>query len=203
MKARLAAIVLSAAASVAGVNVHVTTTGSRDAYALILNGSWRSANKSIEEMGAIHDKVGGDYLWFRRGGGIYLVRDRAVLEQSQALFESLGMLEPEEHAIERRQKAIERKEEALDRERDRLRHEDDECDRNAHGPARERRRKQIEAERRDLESQVRGRETEERAFERRSRQMEKEAENRLWVLIDRWIAEGSAKRLRESEHPSD
>jgi chromosome segregation ATPase len=180
-----------------------------DSYVLVRGDHGSSISSgSLEDVRATRRRYSGDFLWARRGSREVVIRDSKTLDEAASCFETLRELEPEQQALERRQRdlekrqnAIDRQQEENDRELDRLSDEDDE---DAAAPAvseedrrrLEDRRREIESRARELESEERALETEERTLDERSDALEKEAEARLWRLIDRAIAEGRAEGAR-------
>ena len=186
---------------VSGSTVHVISEKNRDAYALVFGQHWMGTNLSIEEMERVRVRYEGSVLWFRRHREAYVVRDRAKLEEARALFDSLRALEPKQADLARRQKLADRKEEAVDQERDRMEDRVDDEDRADRDPSQERARDQaireLDEAKRKAASESRRLDEEERALDRRSEELERAAESKLWVLIDRWIADGSARKVEE------
>lgn len=192
-----AVLMLCAAAGAKGSEGE-TPTRSRavgDAYALIVNGNWRSAHQSIEEMNVIHDRIGADFLWFRRRGKSYLVLDHRRLKEAQGLLNAaLRVVDQEREALAREREVLDRREEDLESERDRIEggHVDKEATRP--GGAAQRRLKEIDAALRRIESENRGLDKKESALDRRNRRLDRTAEGKLWALADEWIANGTARR---------
>jgi hypothetical protein len=162
----------------------------RDSYSIVAHGRWMNSNQSVPQMEAMLDEFQGDFVWFRRHGKTYVVRDRARLEEARLIFEGP---DPERESLEREQKALARREKALDREQDRL---EEDSDAGEDGPeldeAGERRLDDTKARRGELENEIRALDAKERDLDRKSEALEKAAEAKFWVMADRWIADGSA-----------
>jgi hypothetical protein len=67
----------------------------RDAYLLTRGEDGLSTDLSLEDFVSLRERFSGEFLWVRRGGKRFLIRDQAVLGQAQALFEPLRTLDPE------------------------------------------------------------------------------------------------------------
>ena len=172
----------------------------RDTYALS-RGNFVSMDGSIDRLEALRDEYGGggDFLWVRRGGSRYLVRDPKVLDEAVACFDRVSALEPEQMALERKQQALDREEEALDRRQESLERasesgEDDE-DAPAPEPGTAAEQRDIERRQSEIETRQRDLDTVERDLDRREDALEKEAEAALWKLVDRAIRDGAAVPL--------
>ena len=179
-----------------------------DAYLLAIGDTWTTTNISVDEMQRLHARVGGDFLWIRRAGQRYLVRDAATLGAAKGLFAALEPFEPEVEALRRKQSAVDERERALDAEEEALDRataraeeaeqaaeegkEEDTVEAPPAAEDTEERRRALAARRRDLETETRAVEAEERSLDSRQEAVEREAEQRLWELIDRLIASGAA-----------
>lgn len=171
-----------------------------DAYILSQGENSFSTNLSLEALGAARARLSGDFMWIRRGGKIYQIRDAKTLREAQALFAPLRQLDPEHEALARRQSLLNEEQEALDREQekieqelDRLTEEEKNPERAAARQANERRRRDLEAKVRALESKERELDQIERSIDAREDALEKRAEEKLWRLIDESITRGIAR----------
>ncbi len=115
----LLAFALSLTPSEAFARTAKEKSQSRDSYVLS-RGHSMSANGSIEELEVLRKLYAGDFLWARRSGSAYVIRDPRLLEEAAALFDGLRALDPEQTALERRQEQLGREEERLDLEQERL-----------------------------------------------------------------------------------
>lgn len=146
---------------------------SRDAYSLCLGADQVTLlNGSLEHFESLHARYGCNFLWARRDGVGYLVRDPEFLRKARDLFAPQRALKPE-------QKAVEREERELDREEERLEDREDRVSRERLREIHERQR--VVAER-------------ERALDRREEELERVAEDQLWEMIGQAIKSGVAKR---------
>ena len=195
----LLAFALSLTPSEAFARTAKEKSQSRDSYVLS-RGHSMSANGSIEELEVLRKLYAGDFLWARRSGAAYVIRDPRLLEEAAGLFDGLRALEPEQAALERRQEQLGREEERLDLEQEWLeidsdRLSDDEAEVSAGVgpyPAIEEQQRDIEARQGELEARQRELDAIEQDLDRRGEELEQQAEAALWKLIDRSIRDGSA-----------
>ncbi len=173
----------------------------RDAYLLTRGEHGLSTNLSLEEFVVLRKMFLGEFLWVHRGGRKFLIRDRAVLGQAQALFEPLRTLEPEREALQARQRDLADEESPLEREQEEIDRQAEELE-NDHGKnaaaARrdlQRRQDDLRPRMRRLEARERELDTIERSLDEREDVLEKRAEERLWQLIDAALARGLGERL--------
>ncbi len=173
----------------------------RDAYLLTRGEHGLSTNLSVEEFVELREMFSGEFLWVRRGGRRFLIRDRAMLSQAQALFESLRALEPEREALQARQRDLADEESPLEREQEEIDRKAEELE-NDHGEnaaaARrdlQRRQDDLSPRMRRLEAREKELDTIERSLDEREDVLEKRAEERLWQLIDAVLARGLGERL--------
>lgn len=172
-----------------------------DSYVLARGKHWSSANTTIPEIQRLQRRYSGEFLWFRRGGKTFLIRDPATLTEAFALFGPMEIEGPERRDLERRQQEIERKENALDRKEEELDRLADQFDEEGEGETRaeserrdlERRQRELEARRRGVEEEARKLEPLERSLEERQEALERKAEQQLWELIDRAVRRGAAR----------
>lgn len=176
--------------------------GEDDAYTISLHGRYVSTNVSLEAIRSVQKTFSGDFLWARRAGKEYLIRDRGILGEAHALFAPLRALEPEEAELERRQSRLEiqqetlnREQEELERELDRLTDDSESQPREAHRRRLERRQRELESRGRDLEDRESELEVVQRSLDRREDELEEKAERELWRLLDGALARGLAKRI--------
>jgi hypothetical protein len=163
---------------------------------------------SIDEYEGLRGRRASDFLWFRRGGKTYLVEDPATLKEARALFAPLQALDPEREDLRRRQEALDDREQELDQQEEEADRRldadsgDDDEDDDAMAPAAasdadrqqlDREVSEIRAHQLEVESANRDLERVERDLDARDDEIEREAEGKLWALIDRSIQSGVAK----------
>ena len=181
---------------------------SHDAYALVQGDHWISSDISSDAVELLRDGDTRNFLWFRRAGRQYRIEDPAVLAQARALFDPLDGLEPEQErlaeqqsALDRRENDLDREDEALDRESDRLDDDQDDDDQDS-SPESEADRRALDDKRQSLSDRQRALESESRALDRLERsldqredEIERQAEQKLWNLIDEAVRSGAARPI--------
>jgi hypothetical protein len=130
-----------------------------------------SAGTSIESFKGIRSRYPGRFLWVCLDGKSWLIQDPDWIDRASALFAGQLSLGPQ-------QAAISREEAALDEEEERL---DDRRDDASRARLEEVHRRQAEVSRREAE------------LDEREEELEREAESKLWVLVDEAIRQGAAK----------
>jgi hypothetical protein len=152
-------------------DAYILCSGGRNVSTLISSGiNWPADFKDS------CSRFDGNFLWVRRDGRDYIVRDRDFLDRSTALFGPVKQLEPE-------QRRIAAEEAKLDEEADRLE------DREDDSPAARDRLREIHRRQREVGDR-------EREIDRREEALEREAERALWRMVDRAISSGVAVRDR-------
>lgn len=155
------------------------------------------SNSGIEKMVSLSKRWSGEYVWLKRGGKQYLIRDAAVLAQVRAAFADLHAYEPQLRAAEERLRPVERKmdriEERMDDISDRL--GDDEDLDSATRADLERQLRQAEQEFEELERSFRPAERETERMEREHDRLEEIAEERFEKIVFRAVDEGKAERV--------
>jgi DNA repair exonuclease SbcCD ATPase subunit len=172
----------------------------QDAYVLSRgNHGSTTTSGTLEDLEKARRRLSGEFLWVRRFGKEYVIRDRQTLEEAYRLFAPIRSLDPERAAvalrqsrIEAEQTALEREEERLERESERLGEDPDPPDETARRRL-ERRRRELEPRMRALEEREREAEELERSIDRREEELEAKAEAELWKRIDAAIARGLAR----------
>jgi hypothetical protein len=177
----------------------LSSSGS-DAYILSQGGSFFSTNLSLDALGAVREATSGDFLWIRRAGQVYLIREDRTLGEVRALFAPLRQLDSEHEELARRQSRLEAEQKTLDREQeeieqelDRLSDEEENGERASDRRSLERRQRDLEPRLRALESKERELDRVERTIDEREDALEKKIEARLWSLIDESIERGIAR----------
>src|SRR4029077_11308199 len=69
---------------------------------------------------AKRDAYGSDFMWFKKDGREYLIRDGMTLDRIEGLFEPERAYEPEAKRVRRDLRPLERRESGLDRQIDAL-----------------------------------------------------------------------------------
>jgi chromosome segregation ATPase len=152
----------------------------------------------VQDIVRVAKRYSGTYIWLRRDGREYMIRDAATLAAARDAFADMQALEPQEREAERNVQVYEKKMEALEKKIDRISDQLGDDDEDTLSDAT---RNDLEDQLRDLERQMRGIEREMKPFERAQEDVEKEmerrekiAERRLEEIIARAIREGRAVR---------
>jgi DNA repair exonuclease SbcCD ATPase subunit len=194
----LAALTLAPGIGAAEVTIHPRRHA--DAYILARGDHFWSTNCSIQDLHNMRRKLSGTFLWFRRAGDAYVIRDPATLEAAWSLFAPLDALEPEraelrarQQRLEEKERALEKEEAALDRIGDRLSDADED---GPKGRDVENKKRALEERQRELEALQRPEDERDRALDEREEAIERKAEAELWRLLDRAINQGIAQQAR-------
>ena len=149
----------------------------KDAYIIAVdNNTTFNAGTSVEQFMAFRKHNPGRYVWVRRNGREYLIRDETTILRAEALFAPEVRLSPE-------QAALGREEAQVDKEQDRL---EDKENRTA---AEDRRLNDLRARERDLARR-------EKELDEKQETLERDAERAFWPLMDSAIRAGLAKLVR-------
>jgi len=152
---------------------------------------------NIDEIVRLSKKYEGTYIWFRRDGREYLVRDAATLAAAKDAFRDLDALEPQEREAERCVRPYEKKMDELEKQVDRISDQlsDDE-------DLSESQREELESQMHDFEREMKGverdMESAEREVERIDREeerLEKIAERKFQEILMQAVQQGKVQRL--------
>ena len=175
-----------------------------DSYILSEGDTSWCTSASVNDILAVQNRIAGRFLWARRAGKEYLVREPGTLDQALALFAPLRLDEPEREELRRKQARLDAERDALESQQQTIEEdlesgtdEDDRTDRSAERAAErrnlEKRRQEVEARLAKLEEREAELEAEEGAVDARDEAREKEVEAGLWRLIDESISSGVAR----------
>lgn len=169
----------------------LATTAAADDFAYVFHSSSGgraliSGNLNLDNVLATRNRYSGEFLWVKRNGREYLIRDAATLTEARAAF--AYSLDGEYRALSAKMEPFEKRERELDKQIDRL--SDEESAPN--GPQLRR----LEAELERVEQQLRRFEAEEECLDAREEQLERAAEAKLRTIVDRAVALGAVERLR-------
>jgi post-segregation antitoxin (ccd killing protein) len=174
--------------------VALLASASRDAY--ILSGPESrisfSTGAEIPQIRAMQARFGGDFLWVRRHGNAYVVRDTALVQRARSFFVSVSALAPAQAAVGREEAKLDHEEERLEAIADwasdsegRTRSVKD--DRSRESALRDAEAKLVEVRAKQQDVSRR-----ERELDQREEALEREAERKLWQLVDDAIRSGAA-----------
>jgi hypothetical protein len=138
-----------------------------------------NADSSVDNLQSIRKRMSGRYIWVRRGGQEYVIRDEATIGRVETLFAPMAALAPE-------QAEVGRGEARLDRATDRLE------DKGHLAPEEKQRLREL----REQQHTVRQRE---RELDEREEALERVAERAFWNEIDSAIRAGTAKPIAATQ----
>lgn len=148
---------------------------------------------SLESALARRDQLGGDFIWFAKGGHRYLIRDEATLQRIDHLFDAERSYDPDAERVERELRPLERRESELDHEIDALTDRDE-------GPpltaAEEDRLSSVRREMDTLHRDMRVLEREQEELDHKRDALEADAERAMVPILDYAIRSGVATQVR-------
>lgn len=169
----------------------VTTASAADRYSFSYiykrgdQSHLRTNGGDIDSLVRTSKRWTGEFVWLRRDGRNYLIRDAAVLAAVANAFADMHALEPRLRAAEEKRRPVEAKMEVVEERLDRLSDENGD-----------------EAERRKAERAMQALEDEHRIVERAAETLEKEmerreelAERKFGQIVIRAIETGKAQRV--------
>ena len=151
-------------------------------------------NISLDVALAKRDAYGSDFMWFKKDGREYLIRDAGTLARIHTLFDRAHVLKPEAKRIKYELRPLEDREEQLDREIDRLTDRDD--DDPALTAAEEKHLDSLRAEMKQLRPKMHALERQEDEIDRKRDALEAEAERDMVPILDEAIRNGTATKPR-------
>jgi multidrug efflux pump subunit AcrA (membrane-fusion protein) len=177
---------------------------SSDSYILSEGDASWCTSASVKDILAVQGRISGRFLWVRRAGREYLVREPGTLDQAFSLFASLRLDEPEREQLRHNQARLDAERDALESQQQAIEEdleagtdEDDRTDRSAERAAErrslEKRQEEVHARLAKLDEREAELEAEERVVDARDEAREAEVEAGLWRLIDQSIASGVAR----------
>jgi DNA repair exonuclease SbcCD ATPase subunit len=147
-----------------------------------------SANLDLQRALTIRREHGSHFLWFKRDGHAYVIRDRETLDRIDALFADARAMDPDQERLHAKMRPLEDRENDLDREADAISDDDHRTRRD------EEHLRELQRELRDVESKLRDYEREEERLDRRRDRLEMDAEAKMVPIVDDAIRRGIAKR---------
>ena len=155
------------------------------------------SNAGIESMVALSKRWSGEYVWVKRGGRQYLIRDAATLAEVRKAFAEMHAYEPVLRAAEERLRPAEKKRDELERQMDRISDrlgDEEDLDRATRRDL-ERQLRQLEQEFERVEPGYAAQERETERMERELDRLERIAEARFEKIVVRAIDQGRAQRV--------
>ncbi len=100
-------------------SVHVSTESKGDGYAIVhandADVTFSGNTRDLSEVEKLRARVGGDFLWFRRSGKSYIVRDPALVAQANAAWKPAEPVNAKMEALSRQMELHSSKMDALSR----------------------------------------------------------------------------------------
>lgn len=181
----------------------VAVTVAADDFAYVFSRGGRaliSGHIDLERIRSMEARYsnGGEFLWARRNGRQYLIRDRATIAEARGAFVDADALHDDYERLAARMRPLEKKERELERQMDRL--SDDISDRDdltrAERRQMELRLRELEEQMRPIHRELRVLEEEEERLDQREEAIVAVAEQKLRQIIDRAVARGVAERIK-------
>jgi hypothetical protein len=193
----------SARAELRPEDATVSAGSSADAYVLSDGDCSWSTNASVEELLAVRATLKGGFLWARRGGKQYVVRETHTLAQARALFADLDANDPAREELAGKQARLQEERDELENQQEEIEQDldalDDENDRRGQEAVRQgltERQRDVDSRLARLDVREAELDSEDQAIEARQDAREARAEAQLWRLIDDSISSGSTSPLR-------
>ena len=168
-------------------------SASRDAFVLSSPGSQLTCSSvaDLTSFQSLQSRYGEDFLWVRRHGKSYVVRDAALLQRTHSFFAAVSALAPAHEAINREERKLDREEERLDEITDRASDSEDRRTSAKSAPSAGELR-EVRGKLEEVRARQRVVNERERELDRREDILEQEAERNLWRLVDDAIRSGAA-----------
>ena len=173
---------------------YIFTDRNADAYVLTKDYVSFSSNVTSDDILTLNDLFGGTYLWARRGGTVYVIRDSKVIRDASRLFVPMEGVEKDRSSLQDVRAKFVSEQETFDKEHLELETRlkslaDDDKSADARAAV-ERRLADLSIERMALEARATELESRETAFEIRVRSLEQQIEMSMWSLVDQALAGG-------------
>jgi hypothetical protein len=178
--------------------VALLASAPRDAY--ILSGPESritfSTGAELPQLRAMQERFDGDFLWVRRHGGTFVVRDAALLQRARSFFAPVAALAPAQEAVGREEAEIDRDEERLEAITERRSDSPAQPTSAKEGRTGDSDLRETEAKLVEVRAKQRDVSRRERELDQREEALEREAETKLWRLVDDAIRSGAAGKQR-------
>jgi len=143
---------------------------------------------------AKREAYGSNFLWFKKDGHRYLIRDAATLDRIDHLFDRVRVWDPDADRLRDKIRPLEERESKLDHEIDALTDRDDD---DAQLPAAEENHlRDLEREMNGVEQELRKLERQQDELDRKRDALEAEAETDMVPILDEAIRNGVATEIR-------
>lgn len=198
MRTRLIALALLVSGALAGAivagNQPLTYIYKRgDSHYTRISGPF---NESIDRMVKATKQYGNEFVWLRKNGRNYVIRDAKTLAEVRQAFREVEAMEPSLREVERRLKPFEREMEEIEERVDTLGDSlDDEDMPGSTREAIEDKLREAEKKMRAVEEKARVIEREMERLEQQSEKLEEIAEKRFEAIVERAVNGGVAERV--------
>lgn len=178
-------------------------TATADDFAYVFSSGGRAlitGNMDLDRTLSMKDRYSreGEFLWARRNGRAYLIRDKATIAEARAAFRDADALHAEYERLAARMRPVEEKERKLERQIDRL--GDDLSDRDdlsrSERRQMEERLRELEVQMKPVARELRTLEAEEERLDDLEEKIVEVAEVELRKIIDRAVRKGVAEPVR-------
>jgi HD-GYP domain-containing protein (c-di-GMP phosphodiesterase class II) len=173
---------------------YVFTDRNADAYVLTKDYVSYSTNATGDDILNLNQMFGGNYLWVRRGGKEFVIRDAHAIKDANRLFAALDEVEPERAALQQENSQLKEEESSLNTEKADIESRLaalDKGDKAAGASASlEGQLAELAVRRSTLADRTSDLEMREEALATRVRSLQLQVETSLWALVDRALADG-------------
>jgi beta-lactamase regulating signal transducer with metallopeptidase domain len=90
-------------------NTYISVSGDSESY---------GTDHPSEFVEFLQEKISGDFIWFRRDGKSYLIRDPATIKRAKEFFAAVQELDKKQEELGKQQEALGEKQEALGKEQE-------------------------------------------------------------------------------------
>lgn len=173
---------------------YIFTDRNADAYVLTKNYVSYSTNATGDDILNLNGMFGGNYLWVRRAGKEFVIRDARAIKDANRLFAALDEMQPEQEALQQARVQLQEDEVALGIEKEdvegRLQAMGSGDKSSSAGEALENQLADIALRRSALAERASDLELRASAFQTRVKSLELQIETSLWSLVDSALVSG-------------
>lgn len=170
---------------------YIFTDRNADAYVLTKDYVSYSTNATGDDILNLNDLFGGNYLWVRRAGKEYVIRDSHAIKGANRLFAALDEVEPERAALQQEHSQLEEEESSLMNEQADTESRLAALDKTSGASASlESQLADLAVRRSALADRASDLEMREEALETRVKSLQLQVETSIWELVDRSLADG-------------
>ncbi len=90
-------------------NTYISVSGDSESY---------GTDHPSEFVEFLQEKLSGDFIWFRRDGKSYVIRDPATIKRAKDFFAAVQELDKKQEELGKQQEALGEKQEALGKEQE-------------------------------------------------------------------------------------